>query len=179
MVEHIEGMKNLHRYKTCAILGGGPSLVKDIQNLPNVDILFGVNQHSMILNLDYLVFVDTKLWPYVQDCDTTFITRILPENIEDKKFIQVRQMQNHNYSGALAIWVADKMGFDKVYCCGMDQYDNSEQLWWWQGPQLENEEIRRQRARVVDAEPMIGFLKSLRNPQKVFFMSGRLKELHQ
>ena len=179
MVEYIEGMKDLHRYKTCAILGGGPSLVKDIQNLPDDDMLFGVNQHSMILNLDYLVFVDTKLWPYVQDCDTTFITRILPENIEDKKFIQVRQMQNHNYSGALAIWVADKMGFDKVYCCGMDQYANSEQLWWWQGPQLENEEIRRQRARVVDAEPMIGFLKSLRNPQKVFFMSGRLKELHQ
>jgi hypothetical protein len=172
-------MKDQHKGSTCAILGGGPSLVEDIQNLPEVNKLFGVNQHTMILNLDYLVFIDTKLWAHVKTCNTTFITRILPEDTDDKEFIQVRQMQNHNYSGAMAIWAADKMGFDKVYCCGMDQYDNADKLWWWQGPQLENEEIRKQRARVVDTEPMIKFLKSLRNPQKVFFMSGRLKELHQ
>jgi len=179
LVEYIEGLKDKHKHSTCAILGGGPSLPTDMQELPDVDIVFGVNQHSLIAPLDYLVYIDGKLWPYIKHKQTTFITRILPEDTEDKQFIQVRQMQTHNYSGALAIWVADKMGFDKVYCCGMDQYDESDRLWWWQGPQLENEEIRRQRARIVDAEPMVKFLKSLRNPQKVFFMSGRLKELHQ
>lgn len=179
MINYIEGMKDKHRHSTCAVLGGGPSLITDMQELPKVDKLFGVNQHTMILNLDYLVFIDTKLWAHVKMCNTTFITRILPDNLEDKEFIQVRQMQTHNYSGAMAIWAADKMGFDKIYCCGMDQYDNPDKLWWWQGPQLENDEIRKQRARVVDSEPMIKFLKSLRNPQNVYFMSGRLKELHQ
>ena len=179
-VEYIEGMKDKHKHSTCAILGGGPTLPQDIDNLPAVDFTFGVNQHSLIMPLDYLVFIDSKIWPYIQEKkNTTFITRHVPDDTEDKDFICVRQMQSHNYSGALAIWVADKMGFDAIYCCGMDQYDDSEQLWWWQGPQLENEEIRRQRARVLDPEPMLQFLKSLRNPQKVFFMSGRLKELHQ
>jgi len=178
-IEYIEGLKKKHQGQTCAILGGGPSLPKDIRRLPDVDVIFGVNQHSMILDLDYLVFIDTKLWSTVQDQPTTFITRIMPEDSEDKDFICVRQMQNHNYSGALAIWSADYMSFDKVYCCGMDQYDDTEKLWWWQGPQLENEEIRRQRARILDAQPMVNFLRTLRNPQNVFFMSGRLKELHQ
>ena len=178
-VRYIEGLKKKHKGQTCAILGGGPSLPKDIRNLPDVDILFGVNQHTLILDLDYLVFIDSKLWDTVKDHPATFITRKLPADTEDKPFICASQMQNHNYSGALAIWCADYMGCDKIYCCGMDQYDDTEKLWWWQGPQLENEEIRRQRARILDAQPMVNFLRTLKNPQNVYFMSGRLKELHQ
>jgi hypothetical protein len=74
--QYIEAFKNLHKGKSCAILGGGTSLPYDMRKLPPVNLLFGVNQHSMIAPLDYLVFVDTKMWPYVKD---------YPSNIDNKK----------------------------------------------------------------------------------------------
>lgn len=180
-MEYIEQYKNEYKGETCAILCGGTSLPHDLRDIPEVDYFFGVNQHSLILPLDFLVFVDKKMWPYLKDYDCTFITRVRELQDSDKKrIIVVRQSLVHNYSGALALKAADAMGFDKIYVCGMDQYQKDEEdnrYYWWEGPQTPP----RQKDRKMHDSPGVlqKFVKSLRSPQKVFFASGRMKELHQ
>jgi len=181
-MRYIEGLKDHHKGQTCAVLGGGPSLVKDIQSLPDVDVLIGVNQHSMIMPLDYLAFIDSKVWPLVKDCDTTFITRSATvcddKNNEAYDIIRYRQEIKPNYSGVLAIKAADQMGFSKIYVCGMSQYDpDDDRLYWWQGPQVAKTEKERKNRNVLSE--ILNSVRFLRHPHNVHFMSGRLKEKHQ
>lgn len=176
-VRYIEGMKDCYKGQTVAILGGSPSLVPDIKHLPETTQLWGVNQHTAILPLDLIVFIDSKLWPYIKDMHTSFITRTA-ECDESKDIIRVRQQLSHNYSGALALFAADKMGFDKIVVAGMDQYDlDADRTYWWEGPQSPN--ITRSKRLCTDVEPVVKFVRTLRRPQNVYFMSGRLKEQHQ
>jgi len=65
-MERIENYKNYHKGQTCAILGGGPSLPYDLRNIEDVDVLIGVNQHSLILPCDYIVFSDRHMWPLIE-----------------------------------------------------------------------------------------------------------------
>jgi len=175
-VSYIEGMKDCCKGQTVAILGGSPALVQDMKQLPATEQLWGVNQHTAILPLDLIVFIDTKLWPYIKDMHDTFITRTA-ECDETKTIIRVRQQLTHNYSGALALFAADKMGFDKVYVAGMDQYDlEADRTYWWEGPQTPD--VVRSRRLCTDVEPVVKFVRTLRHPQNVYFMSGRLKEQH-
>ena len=177
--EYIEAFKDQHKGLSCAILGGGTSLPYDMRKLPKVDLLFGVNQHSMILPLDYLVFVDTKMWPYVKDYPATLITRSPKIVAGDQNIIRVRKSLFHNYSGALAIYAADYFGCSKIYVCGVDQYESNDdnRYYWWEGPQT----LERQKDRKVHNAPkqMKTFIQTLRHPNNVFFVSGQMAEWHQ
>ena len=181
---YLESYKNVHKGKTCAILGGGTSLPKDMRELPEVDMLIGINQHSIILPLDYIVFADIGMWPYVKGQPVTFITKITDlDDYVGKEIIVSRQSLTHNYSGSLALKAADMMGFDKIYVCGTDQYDRGDvehedaRYWWWQATQTP--QTRKDKAVHAKPENLIAFLRQLKNSQNVYFMSGRLKELHQ
>ena len=177
-VEYIEAMKDCCKGQSVAILGGSASLVQDIKALPPTTQLWGVNQHTAILPLTLIVFIDSKLWPYIKDYHTKFITRTAECDETNKDIIRVRQQLSHNYSGALAFFAADKMGFDTIYVAGMDQYDlDADRTYWWEGPQ--SPDITRSRRLCTDGVPVINFIKTLRRPQNIHFMSGRLKELHQ
>ena len=177
-VEYIEGMKDCCKGQSVAILGGSPSLVSDMKELPETTQVWGVNQHTAILPLDLIVFIDSKLWPYIKDYHTKFITRTAECDEDNKHIIRVRQQLSHNYSGALALFAADKMGFDSVYVAGMDQYNlDADRTYWWEGPQ--SPDIVRSRRLCTDGEPVVKFVKTLRRPQNIHFVSGRLKELHQ
>ena len=177
--QYIEAFKDLHKGKSCAILGGGTSLPYDMRKLPPVDLLFGVNQHSMIAPLDYLVFVDTKMWPYVKDYPATLITRSPKIVAGDQDIIKVRQTLVHNYSGALALYAADYFGIEKIYVCGVDQYEPTEdqRYYWWEGPQT----LERQKDRKIHDAPrqMKMFVDTLRRPHNVYFVSGEMAKWHQ
>tara|TARA_R110000803_G_scaffold1228_5_gene4009 strand:+ start:2257 stop:2805 length:549 start_codon:yes stop_codon:yes gene_type:complete len=182
-MEYIDSYKNYYKGKTCAILGGGTSLPFDMKELPDVDILIGVNQHSVILPLDFIVFVDRHMWPYLKDYDATFITKVEDlEDIEDQEVIVHRQIVRPNYSGNLAIKAADYMGFSKIYVCGVDQYEGHVEgepvrYWWWEAVQTAQK--RKGRAHHDNPDELLSFIRSLKRPQNVYFVSGRLKELHQ
>ena len=89
-VEYIEAMKDCCKGQSLAILGGGPSLVQDIKALPQTTQLWGVNQHTAILPLDLIVFIDSKLWPYIKDYHTKFLTRTAECDETNKDIIRVR-----------------------------------------------------------------------------------------
>jgi hypothetical protein len=184
-MNYIEAYKNIGKGKTCAILGGGTSLPYDIYALPEVDTLFGVNQHSAILQPEYTVFLDTALWPLLRDYETKFICREPSiqsnTNLEDREVILYRQSLKHRYSGSLAMHAASYMGYDKIYVCGIDQYkgfgEEDARYWWWQAAQTPAK--RKDRKTSESPDELLSFVKSLTNSQNIYFMSGRMKELHQ
>jgi hypothetical protein len=168
----------IHKGETCAVLGGGVSLPADLRAIPQVDVLIGVNQHSLILPLDYVVFSDRHMWEFVQEYrDIVKITNLNKYSGRDD-VIHAGECPPIGFSGAKAIWCAEKMGFSKIYVCGMDQYqDRSGREYWWEGPQSE---LKAKHAHCRDSlERWKEFLHSLEFKENVFFVSGRLKEAHQ
>jgi len=59
--------KSVKTGKVAAILGGGPSLPADLYSLPADVDLIGINQHSLLLPLDLIVFSDEPMWELLQD----------------------------------------------------------------------------------------------------------------
>jgi hypothetical protein len=62
----LNSYRGIHKGETCAVLGGAVTLPADLRAIPQVDILIGVNQHSLILPLDYVCFLDRHMWEYVE-----------------------------------------------------------------------------------------------------------------
>lgn len=172
-------VRNKHKGQTCAVLGGGTSLPFDLRKIPAVDVLIGVNQHSNILPLDYIVFSDREMWPFVKDIEGCYKVSNLNKWADRSDFILINDAPHIGFSGAKAVWFADWLGFDRVYVCGMDQYqENDEREYWWQGPQSLPFKARHLSAR-SDLSRWRDFLNALQYPDRIFFVSGRLKELHQ
>jgi len=175
----LESFKDFHRGETAAILGGGVTLPKDLRQINPVDVLIGINNHSMILDLDYLVFMDAMFLDLIADLDdVVFITK--KHKMPGRKSIQAGIAPPVGYSGLLAIWVADYMGFDRIDVCGMDQYQTRKggRQYWWEGPM--GVATNPPKTHKSNLEPLKSFLDDkLRHPERVFFASGRLKEIHQ
>lgn len=175
----LEQFKNKHRGETAAILGGGVTLPADLRNIEPVDRLIGINQHSMIMDLDYLVFLDSHLYEIVSTVrDVVLITK--KRKHQAGNLVHAGIAPPVGYSGILAIWVADYMGFERIDVCGMDQYQKrpNEREYWWQGPQSGS--IKPHHLCRDDLSLLKQFLDDkLQHPERVFFVSGRLKELHQ
>lgn len=178
-MKRLSEFKDFHKGQSCAILGGGVSLPKDLRSIPQVDVLIGVNQHAVILPLDYIVFSDRETWPYIENIDGCYKVSNLNKWPSRADFIHCGEAPAIGFSGAKAVWVADQMGFETIYICGMDQYaDLRGREYWWQGPQSEpftpkHAHCRDELTRWKD------FLLTLQHPENVYFVSGRLKEAHQ
>lgn len=168
--------KGIHAGETCAVLGGGVTLPADLRAIPKVDILIGVNQHSLVLPIDYVCFLDKHMWDYVGEFrDIKKVTSLNHWNGRGD-VIHAGEAPVIGFSGALAVWVAHEMGFEKIYVCGMDQYqDRDGREYWWEGPQSVMK-VRHATAR-NDLSRWRDFLNSLEYKERIEFVSGRLKEL--
>lgn len=175
----LEHYRNLHIAETCAILGGGVSLPADLRMIEPVDRLIGVNQHAMIMDLDYLVYLDSHLHEIVSTLPgVTLITK--KRKHAGTNVVHAGIAPPVGYSGLLALWVADYMGFSRIDVCGMDQYQRryGDREYWWEGPQAL--QMQRHHLSRDDLSLLKRFIDhSLQHPERVFFASGRLKELHQ
>lgn len=175
----IELLKDRHAGQTAAILCGGVSLPADVRSIHPADCLIGVNQHAMIMDLDYLVFLDSHLWPIVSALpDVRLITKKRKHSAPN--LIHAGAAPPVGYSGLLAIWCADYMGFERVDVCGMDQYQKrpGDREYWWEGPQAK--QMQRHHNCRDDLSMLKQFLSDkLSHPERLHFASGRLKELHQ
>lgn len=171
--------KDKHLDQSCAILGGGVCLPQDLRAIPEVDTLIGINHHSIILPLDYIVFSDKEMFKYVEGISGCYKVTFLSHWKSRSDFIHIGDAPALGFSGALAIWFADKLGFSAIHVCGMDQYENREgREYWWQATHCEPFKPKHTHAR-DDLSRWKQFLLSLNHPERVFFASGRLKELHQ
>lgn len=178
-MQNINHYKNKHRGQTCAVLGGGVMLPSDLRAIPQVDVLIGVNQHTLILPLDYVAFFDRHMWDYVGGYRDILKLTTLNKWSNRQDVIHCEGCPPVGYSGGLAIWAADQMGFETIYLCGMDHYqDQGGREYWWQGPQSLPFEARHHLGR-DDLGRWKEFLGGMKNPKRIYFVSGRLKEAHQ
>jgi hypothetical protein len=158
--------------KTCAILGGGPSLAHDLRAIPAVDTLIGVNQHSLILPLDFVFFSDERVWNAVKDYKDILKITVLGKYDREDVICFVPSV-SIGFSGARAVLAADFMSFDKIYVCGMDNYDpSSGRDYWWQ---LEGEP--RTHEHCQNLHQWVQIKHGMSRPEAVEFVSGRLNEV--
>lgn len=171
----LNSYKGIHAGETCAVLGGAVTLPADLRAIPQVDVLIGVNQHSLILPLDYVCFLDRQMWDYVEGFRD--ILKVTPLNkwASRNDVIHAGEAPVIGFSGALAVWVAGIMGFEKIYVCGMDQYENRDgREYWWEGPQTKRA-VNHTSAR-DSLKRWQDFVNSLECKGRIEFVSGRLKE---
>lgn len=175
----IDKYKNYHQGETAVICGGGVNLPVDLRKIEAVDRIIGVNQHSMILPLDYLCFLDRHMFPIVKDVPGMMLVTKLNKFYSESNVIHANVAPPIGYSGAFSIWVADYFGFDRIEVCGMDQYQERKdgREYWWQGPQVQG--CQKHKLCNADLGLLKKFIDELQHPERVFFTSGRLKELHQ
>lgn len=154
--------------KTAAILGGGPSLPADLYRLPAEIDLIGINQHSLLLPLDLLVFSDLPIWELVKDhpCLKTSHHRI-----DDPRHIWSGICPDFGLSGAKALWIADYLGYKEILLCGFDSYQ-TDRRYWHDGPDEKHESNVWQRdLRVWDQARV-----AMQHPERARFISGPMKE---
>lgn len=116
-----------HRGQRCAVLGGGPALVDDLKAVRPLilreGVLVGVNQHALLLNLDYIVYQDKELWPILNGHAPVI------SHHKDACDIWSGICPDFGFSGGTAVWIAEYLGFEQIYICGCDNYMTSRRYW--------------------------------------------------
>ncbi len=163
--------------KAAAILGGGPSLPKDLARLPADCALIAVNHHAFRLcQPDFVVFMDDplKVPELFQTLkDHAGVTKVCPFSMSDI-VLPKHEWWDGGFSSTLATWFALWMGFNPVILCGMDLYQGKDKYFY------EREGFYHP---VFDA-PIENHLRAWRkayahcpNPQNIRVMSGPLAEV--
>jgi len=123
---NLSSFHDLHPSRPAAVLGGGPSLRKDIEQIPRNSILIAVNYHAHEIGLQphFMVYLDdprtsSQMMHAVQTYD---VIKICPETepFGDVK-MDVPYWRGNN-SATTAAWLGLYLGCNPVYLCGMDLY---------------------------------------------------------
>jgi hypothetical protein len=121
-------MKDYYQGVPAAILGGGPSLVEDIQRLPKGCIMIAVNYHAFYHceRVDYMVYNDTPNTNPLQELAVKEhrAVHVSPEPTSDIEF-DVPNIWTGFFSSNTASWFALWMGCEPVILCGMDCYQGA------------------------------------------------------
>lgn len=117
-------LKGRHRGQRIAVLGGGPTLLSDLRLVPHDAVLIGVNQHCLLLNLDYVVFQDREIYPVLAEGDAPLCT-----HHRDLAHIHTGIIPDFGLSGGTAVWMADYLGADEILVAGMDSYTGERRYW--------------------------------------------------
>lgn len=115
-----------NKRKIAAVLGGGPSLPKDLKRLPEGCVLISVNDHAFHhCEPDVLVFQDKLKWaPAVVEVLKTFKGVVVSPQPESHVQLP-KGWWDGNQSSCLATWYACWMGYETVILCGMDCYQGA------------------------------------------------------
>ena len=123
MIE-LSSIRDRHWGQRIAVLGGGPSLLHDLKRVPFDAILIGVNQHALLMNLDYVVFQDREIFPVLEESDVTLCT-----HHRDLAHIYTGIVPDFGLSGGTAVWMADYLGAKQIIVAGMDSYTGGRRYW--------------------------------------------------
>ena len=159
-----------HSGQTAAVLCGGPSLPHDLAQIPDDAALIGVNQHAIILPLDYIVFSDAAVFPLIAHHSAPKITRCA--NLRAQGIVWAPDVPDFNFSGPLAVWIADFLGFSRIVVCGVDLY-RSERPYWHS---LQVAGGRHQTPHRVSFSAWADCKRLMRNPANVEFLGPAGKE---
>lgn len=99
-------------------------MLADLRRVPFDAILIGINQHAMLMNLDYLVFQDRDIYPIVSESDAPLCT-----HHRDLAHIYTGVVPDFGLSGGTACWMADYLGAERIILAGMDSYTGERHYW--------------------------------------------------
>ena len=124
-------LKNKHKGRPAAILGGGPSLPDDLQRVPRNAVMIAVNYHGFYhcpedRQPDYMVYNDA---PETNPLQVKAVLEhkaihVSPEPSSDVIF-DVPGVWTGFFSSNTATWFALWLGCDPVILCGMDCYQGA------------------------------------------------------
>lgn len=112
--------------RPAAVLGGGPSLAKDLRLLPADCLLIAVNYHALYyVQADYMVYNDHPASSpgLLAAVESTKAVRVSPDPTSEIEF-DVKVWTGF-YSSNTAAWFALWMGCDPVILCGMDLWQGA------------------------------------------------------
>lgn len=155
-----------------ALLGGGPSLPSDLKTISHLEpYLIGVNHHAQLNGhpCDAIVFFDdprqtnslaaaAKDAPVVVTPYGDYATHLL-----DVKYV------NYGMTAGLGVWLANYMGADAVYLCGMDCYTGATTYFYQKG-----------QSEVQDLDAQLTWWKKLQEQidgVKIYSVSGPLTDV--
>jgi hypothetical protein len=119
-------LKDIHAGRPGAVLGGGPSLKKDLKQIPKDVILIAVNHHGLGYgHMDYTVFLDDV--PSLRISFEELRARggvLVSRQPESDVDLGGPDWWQGRFSGQLACWLACWMGCNPVLLCGADCYQN-------------------------------------------------------
>jgi hypothetical protein len=108
-----------------AVLGGGPSLMKDLKRVPPGAVMISVNYHALqLVRAECLVFMDDSR-RYRAMLEATLNYRgikVSPLREWTDVDLSGADWWHGNFSSHLATWLACFLGCDPVLLCGMDCY---------------------------------------------------------
>ena len=120
----LSSLKGRHRGQCIAVLGGGPTLLADLKKVPFDAILIGVNQHALLMNLDYIHYLDEAVYDVVKGADAPLCT-----HHREQCHIYTGIIPEFDISGPSATWMADYLGASKIIIAGCDSYTLSRRYW--------------------------------------------------
>lgn len=163
----LEQFKGLHEGETAAVLGGGPSLPRDLWTLPDDCRLIGLNQHTLILPLTYVFFADPRVWYVVQQYRVNSITTYAV--LRDRKDVMfAATCPNVGLSGPMAVWCCEFLGFREIHVAGCDSYQADRRYWH----SLERHDVQGQ-----SLEPWTTVRDKMKHPERVTFTDSRMNAI--
>lgn len=160
--------KNRHAGESAAILGGAPRLLSDLYNLPQHFDLIGVNQHSLLLPLSYILFSDKPIFEIIKDHPAYKVSHF--KDLDGENLIWGGIIPNFNLSGPKAVWLADYLGYEEIRVCGMDGYA-TDRRYWHDQPEERSIQNAYQRDRTI----WTALKSSLSDPKKVRFTCDEMQ----
>ena len=126
----LKDLKDAHKGRPALVLGGGPSLLPDVERasalLHESPVLVAVNHHAVMTGLEpfYMVFMDDpihlpNLFQVAKDFGGIKLSPLLEYTDVDMRGVNY---WNGPCTDKVASWLALFMGCDPVVLCGMDLY---------------------------------------------------------
>lgn len=163
----LEQFEGLHKGQTVAVLGGGPSLPRDLWEVPSGCKLLGINQHALVLPLNYCFFADPRVWYVVQQYRVNVITNYAVIRERDDVMFAAT-VPNVGLSGPMAIWCSEFLGFEEIIVAGIDSYQGDRRYWH----SLDRQDVMGQ-----SMEPWLTIRDCMTHPERVRFMDKRMQAI--
>lgn len=181
MARLIGELIGVYRGRPAVILGGGPSLLSDLERVPGDALRIGVNDHAgHVTRVDYSVFLDKPSLSFYA---------LLPKDAPTISFYDVadyrltRTVPDYGFTAGTATWVAQLLGCDPVILAGFDCHQNKQtNPYCWVPDDAERLEVLRMSLIVNKTR-----LRDIQNawhrvqdgcwrPDRIFSVSGPLKD---
>lgn len=145
-------------------------MLTDLKKVPFDAILFGVNQHCALMNLDYFVAQDREICLLLREPG---FDAPLATHHRDLAHIYTGIVPDYGLSSATALWMADFMDAKKIIIAGCDNYSASRR--YWHSPLSHT--IPAAGLHTADVWHLVK--RQMQHPERVFAASGPLTEIFQ